>query len=225
MSQVDKLGARFLDKQMEDLKMEALEAAKLRKKKKTKSREAVLAEAASATLEIDTLDEAISLEEQRRRDNLKLLCTIGFWNSLQVKRGNFFKQVEAILPKFWNSLRGSVPEQKSAMVKKLKPFLDKVKKLSELQTAGKVICMIDKTLDLTNMDKWGRLEMYINVSKCDRIMIREKEEIALGNIFDSCGMTISKNFTYDVVNKYMSEHNGIDGIDGNDSEVDDLVLE
>lgn len=202
---MDELGARFLDDDLEKLKIEALKKAKNRKKKKSKTRETVIAEAASVLLEIDNLDEALPLEEQRRRENLLLLSTRGFWDSLQVARGDFFAQVEAVLPKFWKSLGDTKPTKKNDMIKKLKPFLEKVKEISQLEKEQTAICMFDETLNLSNMDQWSRLEVYIEASKCSKIKKKQEQEKALGNIFDSCGSKISSDYTYDIVNEYISQ--------------------
>jgi hypothetical protein len=149
------------------------------------------------------------------------LSTRGFWDSLQVARGDFFAQVEAVLPKFWKSLGDTKPTKKNDMIKKLKPFLDRVKEISQLEKEQTAICMFDETLNLSNMDQWSRLEVYIEASKCSKIKKKQEQEKALGNIFDSCGSKISSDYTYDIVNEYISQQ--ADDNDEDDENDEDLL--
>ena len=146
---------------MEENKSSHASKSKSRKKHKTSAE--YKEEAANAILEIDLLYEDISLQEEKRRHVLVQLSTKGFWDSLQVKRDGFYDEVKNVLPSFWALLNINDEEKfpaKSAVMKSLRKFLDDAIDLS-VSDESKVSCMNDKTLDLTHLDKWSRLEIYI----------------------------------------------------------------
>ena len=196
VSQVSHRGINFLDK---DLKMEenkSSHASKSKSRKKHRTSAEYKEEAANAILEIDLLYEDISLQEEKRRHVLVQLSTKGFWDSLQVKRDGFYDEVKNVLPSFWALLNINDEEKfpaKSAIMKSLRKFLDDAIDLS-VSDESKVSCMNDKTLDLTHLDKWSRLEIYIMAEKCNKIKEKAELENNLMDIFGAFGSDINKAY-------------------------------
>ena len=122
------------------------------------------------------------------------LSTKRFWDSLQVKRDGFYDEVKNVLPSFWALLNIKDKEKlpaKSAVIKLLRKFLDDAIDLS-VSDESKVLCMNDKTLDLTHLDKWSHLEIYIMAEKCNKIKKKVELEKNLMDIFGAFGNDINK---------------------------------
>ena len=165
------------------------------KKKNHKTNVEIEKEAMEAALEMEAVEEPMKINEQKRRENLILLSSKGYWNGLA--RDGYMKQLEEVLPMFYGQLKlreEGVPTTKTAMKPLLSEFLDNLKNVSESKEES-VKCLFGSSTDLTRLDKWCRLELYVQVKECIQIQEKERKEKALVDVMYAFGTVIADTFT------------------------------
>ena len=207
--EISKQGILFLDNQMKEWKNEHAAQGMASKRKAQKTNEAVMEEANEAALEMEALEEAISIKEQKRREHLILLSSKTYWNGLGMKDG-YMVEIEKVLPKFHENLKKDgepLPTTKSKMKPLLSNFLDKLKEMVGSDN-DKVLCVCDGQTNFSRLDKWQRLEIYVDVSGSSQLVKKEKNERSLLELMSAMGTKISKKYEYDKVSMHIDE-NGI----------------
>ena len=71
------------------------------------------------------------------------------------------------------------------VMKELCTFLETMHTVSDNDNA-EVSCPYGDE-DVSNLDKWGRLEHYIKLENCEKVQRREQQFLLLGYIFNSVG--------------------------------------
>ncbi len=126
---------------------------------------------------------------------------------------------------FYSKLKSreeGVPTTKAAMKPLLSEFLDNLKNVSESKEES-VKCLFGSSTDLTRLDKWCRLELYVQVKECIQIQEKERKEKALVDVMCAFGTVISDAFTYEAVSTYISVNELTTEEEDNVSEMDNSM--
>ena len=66
--------------------------------------------------------------------------------------------------------------------------------------------MFNSKLDLSCLDKWSRLEVYIKVDQSEYVRDKERKEEALLGIMKAFGTDFSNTYTSKEVRKYIADN-------------------
>jgi hypothetical protein len=145
-----KRGSLFKNKKVSKMKAELSEQRKQRSSAKNLTLEDLQEKSHELTVGKDKTWSSPSFTNRLRTEDLNKLSNPNFWYDLKVSAG-FVDQLKSVLPHFWkDNLRGKTKTFLKPLIKK---HLDLVKKIAE----NKANNAQAPSLDLSNLDRYGRL--------------------------------------------------------------------
>ena len=109
-----------------------------------------------ATIKYDSEFERIDYHERVCREEIESLSQISFWKNLHVGKDNYYSEVEAVLPRFYEyyKIQLATKRSKTAWNKLIQDFLDKVNAIA-IDRSTNVTCPFSQPpIDLSRLDKW-----------------------------------------------------------------------
>jgi hypothetical protein len=159
---------------------------------------------------------SLSIADRLRIDDLDKLAGHNYWCALQVSDG-FVNQLKLVLPCFWkDNLEGKT---KTFLKPLIKTHLDLVKDIAD----NKVNNTLDPPLDLTNLDRYGRLAIFVKYDATtvlsDARAKSQRKRKARDAIFSSGGTKITDRQRYHIALKHNNADNDV-AVANNDAEDD-----
>jgi hypothetical protein len=147
----------------------------------------------------DSNFERVDYNERIRRDELDRLISYSHWNNLQVVKDDFFSEVINVLPIFVSQQEDfeRLSRSKKLWMQLLKPILQKINEVAN-DTNGKVNCPFQNDLDLSRLDKWGRLATYIKIDSSKRMSLKKKSMKAAVGVCSFMGIVTADRMFFKI---------------------------
>ena len=149
-----KRGGMYKNKELAQIKEEIVEERKQRSRAINLTLEELQEMSHELTVGNDSKWSSLSISDRLRIEDLDKLAGHNYWYSLKMSDG-FVDQLKLVLPYFWkDNLEGKTKTFLKPLIKK---HLDLVKDIAD----NKVNNTLDPPLDLTNLDRYGRLAIFV----------------------------------------------------------------